>query len=499
MKDAIDTPISTNASVADLENARDHSSGEKPSDADIYLVEWDGPDDPELPMNFPFWRKSLITCIFSTLTIWVTFSSSVFSAATTVTSKEFHVSKEVMTLGTSLTVLGFAVGPLIWGPMSELYGRLRPLYIGYAIFIIFQVPVAVAQNLETVMLARFLLGFFGTSALAIIPGALADFWGPVERAIAVSLFSAATFVGPIFGPIVGGFIVDSSLGWRWTAWITMIPAAFFGTIAFLILPETYHPVLLQRRASRLRNETRMWAYHSRLDESTPTFSQILTKYLFRPLQMLFSEPILVCMTLYISLIYGILYLFFVAYPIAFREVRGWTSLGIAALPFLGILVGVLLGCLLVTIATRLWYAPKLHNGSVVPEDRLPPMIVAALLLPIGLFWFGWTSNPSISWVPQAIAGVPIGMGILMIWMQGLNYLIDVYLVVANSALSANTLIRSMIGAAFPLFGSAMYGRLGVDWAMSLLGFLAVAMIPIPIIFYFYGAKIRALSRFSPKL
>lgn len=105
MKDAIDTPISTNASVADLENARDHSSGEKPSDADIYLVEWDGPDDPELPMNFPFWRKSLITCIFSTLTIWVTFSSSVFSAATTVTSKEFHVSKEVMTLGTSLTVL----------------------------------------------------------------------------------------------------------------------------------------------------------------------------------------------------------------------------------------------------------------------------------------------------------------------------------------------------------------------------------------------------------
>lgn len=79
---------------------------------------------------------------------------------------------------------------------------MRPLYIGYAIFIIFQIPVAVAQNLETLMLARLLLGFFGTSALAIIPGALEDFWGPVERAIAISLFSAATFVGPIFGPIV---------------------------------------------------------------------------------------------------------------------------------------------------------------------------------------------------------------------------------------------------------------------------------------------------------
>jgi hypothetical protein len=226
----------------------------------------------------------------------------------------------------------------------------------------------------------------------------------------------------------------------------MIPASFFGIIAFLVLPETYHPVILQRRASHLRKSTGIWAYRSRLDEKTPTFSEILTKYIFRPMQMLFLEPILVCMTIYISLIYGILYLFFVAYPIAFRQVRGWNNEGIASLPFLGILVGVLLGCLVVTVATRLWYAPKVRNGSVVPEDRLPPMIVAAFLLPIGLFWFGWTSNPSISWVPQAIAGAPIGMGILMIWMQGLNYLIDVYLIVANSAISANTLIRSAVSA-----------------------------------------------------
>ncbi|KAL4812714.1 major facilitator superfamily domain-containing protein [Aspergillus spinulosporus] len=498
MKEEIDVPTSTDASGTELESARDRPSGSNPNE-DQYLVDWDGPNDPELPMNFPLWKKSFITCIFSTLTIWVTFSSSVFSAAAGVTSEEFHVSVEVMTLGTSLTVLGFTVGPLIWGPMSELYGRLKPLYVGYAIFIVFQVPVAVAQNLETLMLGRFLLGFFGTSALAIIPGALADFWGPVERAIAISLFSAATFVGPIFGPITGGFLVDSYLGWRWTAWITMIAASFFGIIAFLTLPETYQPVLLQWRAKRLRRTTHIWAYHSRLDENTPTMREILTKYLFRPIQMLFLEPILVCMTIYISLIYGILYLFFVAYPIAFREVRNWKSLGIAALPFLGILIGVLMGCLTVTIATRLWYAPRLKSGSIVPEDRLPPMIVAAFLLPVGLFWFGWTSEPRISWVSQTIAGVPIGMGILMIWMQGLNYLIDVYLVVANSAMSANTLIRSSVGAAFPLFATAMYHRLGVNWATSLLGFLSVAMIPIPVIFYFYGAKLRALSRFTPKL
>lgn len=94
------------------------------------------------------------------------------------------------------------MGPLIWGPMSELYGRLKPLFFGYTIFAIFQIPVAVARNLETIMLFRFLLGFFGCSSLAVIGGALADFWGPVDRAIAIAFFSAATFIGPIFGPIM---------------------------------------------------------------------------------------------------------------------------------------------------------------------------------------------------------------------------------------------------------------------------------------------------------
>ena len=279
----------------------------------------------------------------------------------------------------------------------------------------------------------------------------------------------------------------------------MIPAAVCGVISLLILPETYHPVLHQRRAARLRQETRNWAYHSRLDEAPPTMRDILFKYLLRPLRMLSLEPILGLVTLYIALIYGILYLFFESYPISFTEVRGWTSLGVAALPFLGIIIGVLIGCVFVTWATERWYAPKMKSGTVTPEDRLPPMMTAAICLPVGLFWFGWTSDPGVPWPAQVVAGVPIGFGILVIWMQGLNYLIDVYLMFANSALAANTLIRSIVGAAFPLFATAMYERLGVAWATSLLAFLSTAMVPIPLLFYFYGAKIRARSRYNPRL
>jgi hypothetical protein len=228
-------------------------------------------------------------------------------------------------------------------------------------------------------------------------------------------------------------------------------------------------------------------------------SDIVTKYLLRPFQMLFQEPILLFITIYLALVYGILYLFFEAYPISFSQVRGWKHKGVAALPFLGILVGVVLGVCLIVYTTKTRFAHKLaKHGRVVPEERLLPMMIASFLLPIGLFWFGWTSDPSISWVPQVIAGVPIGMGILVIFMQGLNYIIDVYMMFANSAIAANTLVRSTLGGAFPLFATQMYTNLGVDWASSVLGFISVAMIPIPFLFFFYGAKIRAMSKFSPK-
>ena len=216
--------------------------------------------------------------------------------------------------------------------------------------------------------------------------------------------------------------------------------------------------------------------------------------------MLILEPILLLITIYLALIYGILYLFFEAYPVSFTEVRGWTNEGIAGLPFIGILVGVICGICLIILQTKTRFARKIaKHGRVVPEERLVPMMIASVCLPAGLFWFGWTSNPHIHWAPKVIAGVPIGMGILVIFMQGLNYIIDVYMMFANSAIAANTLVRSLVGGAFPLFATQMYHNLGVAWASSLLGFLTIAMIPIPIFFYFYGARIRAMSKYTPKL
>lgn len=188
--------------------------------------------------------------------------------------------------------------------MSELYGRKIPLFVGYAIFAIFQIPVAVAQNLQTIFVCRFFGGFFASAPLAIIGGALADFFDPVDRGVAICLFGGATFMGPTLGPILGGFITMSHLGWRWTQWITLIMAALFGTIGLFVIPETYAPVILQRKAKKLRYETKNWAIRAPADEKKVDFQEIIEKYILRPFKMLALEPILVLITIYMSLIYG---------------------------------------------------------------------------------------------------------------------------------------------------------------------------------------------------
>ncbi|KAJ5698846.1 MFS multidrug transporter [Penicillium macrosclerotiorum] len=463
---------------------------------DNLIVGWNGPHDPEHPQNFSKTRKWVITVILGLMTICVTFASSVFSTATKVTAEKFKVSQEVMVLATSLFVLGFAFGPIIFGPMSELYGRKRPLFAGLFIFAVFQIPVAVSQNLQTIFICRFIGGLFASAPLAIASGILADLFGPVERGIAVSIFAGATFIGPVAGPIVGGFITISHLGWRWTEYITAIMAFFFSTIGLILIPETFEGTLLTKRAWRRRFETKNWALHAKAEERKVDIKDIATRFLIRPFIMLGQEPILLLITLYMGFIYGFLYLCFEAYPISFQEVRGWND-GVGALPFVSITVGVIIGCAIIIGFSLTRYRRILQKtGKVNPEERLIPMMIGGILLPIGMFWFAWTSSPGIIWVPQALSGVFLGAGVLLIFLQGLNYIIDVYTVYANSAIAANSFFRSWLGAVFPLFASAMFHNLGVNWAMTLLGILTGLMFPVPVAFFIYGPKIRSWSKFS---
>lgn len=213
------------------------------------------------------------------------------------------------------------------------------------------------------------------------------------------------------------------------------------------------------------------------------------------LGLLATEPILVLVTLYMSFCYGLLFLFIEGYPIAFQEVRGWSPQS-GSLTFLGLLVGVGCGVLGVITHALTVLAKKIAatQGKLTPEQRLPPMILGAAVLPLGLFCFAWTSQPHIIWAPQVLAGIPVGAAMFTILIQGIKYIVDVYFRYANSAISANTIVRSFFAASFPLFSSKMYHNLGIAWATSALAFFAIAFIPIPIVFYLFGHRIRAWSR-----
>lgn len=196
--------------------------------------------------------------------------------------------------------------------MSEVLGRRIPLFAGYALFAIFQIPVALAQNVATICVGRFLGGFFAAAPLSVVGGALADLWDPIPRSYAICIFAAGGFAGPVAGPIAGGFITESSLGWRWTSWITLIMAGVFGAVGILVIPETSPARILQLRAAKLRKETGNSEYHAAADANKLTMDRVLRVYLIRPFQMFLQEPILALMTAYMSFLYGIVYLLFEA-------------------------------------------------------------------------------------------------------------------------------------------------------------------------------------------
>ncbi|KAI0946742.1 hypothetical protein AcW1_010117 [Taiwanofungus camphoratus] len=470
---------------------------EKP---DPNLVTWDGPDDPENPQNWSDTRRWAITALSLVMTINVTFASSAPSSAGEYIAAHFHRPTEYAYLVTSVFLFGYIIGPLFWGPGSELFGR-RPLFmITLVCYTLFHLGQALATNIETLLVTRFLSGFFAVAPLTNCGGLIFDIWDPIRRGIATSLFVAGVFIGPVMGPIVGGFLTTSFLGWRWIFWIMMIFAGSCTIVSILFVPETYAPVLLSKKARRLRKadpvgNANLYAEHERADWS---WKGVLQRTLYRPFLMLVTEPILLLVTIYLSLVYGVLYALFEALPVIFVGTRGF-NIGESGLVFIGVGIGTSIGAASFKPLTS--HYPRLlvkWRGFPPPEERLFGAMLGGPSLVIGCFWLGWTGNyPSVPWYVPALGTIPIGASVSMVFISFFTYLVDTYLGYTASALAASTMVRSAVGAAFPLFTTQMFHNLGINWACTLIGLLGLLLAPSPFLFYRYGARIRAKSRFSP--
>ncbi|KAK8001104.1 hypothetical protein PG991_013326 [Apiospora marii] len=460
-------------------------------------VDWDGPDDPTRPPNWSLVRKWTIVTLNSLATFMVSFSSSAFTGSLAQVEADFGVSADVALLGISLYVMGFAFGPMVWGPASELYGKQRPLWSGYATFCLFQVLSALAWSAPALLVSRVLEAAAGSATFAIMTGMFVDFLkDPTSRGIAAAMFSMSVFCGPAAGPIADTVVTDR-LGWRWSAWITLIFSVVFGAAAFLVTPETSEAVILERWAQRLRRKTGADVVVCESEQGEkPSMAAFVEKYLTKPVRMFAFEPILSIMTVYMSFVYGIIYLTFELYPQAFVVVRGWSAFD-ASMSFFGILGGAAVACIVLGAHSIYHVGPRFaETNQHVPERRLPPMILGSILLPAGIFWFSWASFPEVPALTQVFSGVLIGSGSILSFMSGILYLTEVYLAHANSALAVNNFIRSIFAAAFPYVGKLLIIRLGITVGGSILGGICVVLMPFPVILWKYGSIVRSWSKFA---
>ncbi|KAJ5604111.1 major facilitator superfamily domain-containing protein, partial [Penicillium hordei] len=420
-----------------------------------------------------------------------TLGSALPSGAIDFIAADFGISnQQQLVLPITTYLIGYVLGPIIFGPLSETYGR-RPVMIWtFAGYTIFSLACAVAPNFAAIVIFRLFSGIFASSPTAVVGGLYADiFSDPKTRGRSMAGFMAATTLGPTMGPLISGYI--SSISWRWTFWIGLIITGASWP-ALIFLPETFRPVLL-RKHNEIHN-----IISADVNLAAPSLRELVTRVLTRPIRMIYSESIVLFSCVYLSLTYSIFYLFFEAYPIIFKGIYGFST-GQCGLAFIPIGIGALLS-FIVYLAYDSFYQRAQSQAktwvSIEEYRRLPLACLGGPLYTISLFWLAWSAQPSIHWIVPMLSGIPFGIGFLLIFMALINYLADAYGTYAASALGAASCMRSVSGALLPLATSPMYARLGIHWATSLLGFASLVMILIPFAFITFGDYLRRNSAFS---
>ena len=267
------------------------------------------------------------------------------------------------------------------------------------------------------------------------------------------------------------------------------------------MPETYVPVLVRKKAEKMRKETGKTNIVVKSNLQPTSLKYILTVVMTRPYRMLFQEAIVFFTCIYLSLVYGIYYLTFQAWPKIYQDVYHFSP-GRAGLTFLPIGLGAGF-CAGIFLWWDSYLVKSQKRGTawaqVEEYRRLPLACVGGPLWAVSLFWMGWSAYSNVHYIVPILSGTTLGMGFLLIFMAMLNYLSDSYMVYAASAQGIASTCRSTFGVLLPFSANRMYSTLGIHWACSLLGFLSFGMAIIPFAFIKYGDRLRAGSKFRAEV
>ena len=482
---------------------------------------WTGPDDPENPKNWTNGRKWAATVTVSLFTFISPVSSSMVAPALTSLAADFNITEEIVSeICLSVFVLAYAFGPLILGPLSEVYGRVIVLQLANLFYLVFNIGCGVSQTTAQMIVCRFFAGLGGSAPLAVSVtgslfyaqtwlsranlakiggGVLSDCFRPEERGKSIAIYSLAPLLGPAVGPIAGSFIAEKT-SWRWVFYSTSIVDALIQLLGLFFLRETYGPRILRNRAKRLRKETKDGSYQTEDERRNKPLVQILRGSLIRPFRLLLTQNIVQVLACYMAYVYGMMYLVLATFPSL------WTSqeyyhepLGISGLNYIALGLGFWGGSqLCAPLNDRVYRYLKARNGNIGrPEFRVPLLGIAALLVPSGLFIYGWTAQTHRHWIAPDIGAAVFGMGTIVAFQCIQTYMVDAYTRYAASALAAGAFLRSLAGFGFPLFAPYMYQALHYGWGNTVLAFIAIGIgIPAPIFLWKFGEALRKKSTYA---
>ncbi|KAL2859196.1 major facilitator superfamily domain-containing protein [Aspergillus pseudodeflectus] len=482
--------LEKNNSPGNISTAQPLPSCPTPANADV--VDWDDPDHPERPLNWPNLKKWINVLAVSVLTILTTFASSIIAPAVQQIMNEMNTTnRDIGSFAVSIYLLGYASGPLVIAPLSEIYGRLPIYHVCTLLFLVTNVACALSINIPMLVIFRFLTGLVGSGPLTVGPGTVADCFRQEERGRAMAVWTMPVLLGPSIGPAIGAYI-SRYLGWRWNFWVLVIMSGVVLVTCFAIQKETHLPTLLKRRRKNMQKvhcETEPRCAEN-LDKS---HFQLIKGALIRPLKMLFLSPIVLGLSVLTAVAYGTLYLLFTTTTEVFKTRYGIvTNVGLV---YLGFGCGQFIGLFLFGAVSDNIVGRMAKGGEMKPEYRLPIMVPGAAAIPIGLLIYGWTAQYRIFWLVPIIGSFLIGIGMITVFTAVGTYLVDAFPIHAASATAANTVLRSIGGALLPLAGPRMYEALDQGWGNTLLAGVSLGMMGMIVLAYKYGERLRARSKY----
>lgn len=485
------------SSASHIDGTRTSPSGDDP-DSDN-RVGWYGEADPANPQNWRSSQKAFVAGLICVYTFAVYLGSAIYTPSIYGVMQQFNVSYAAANLGLALFVFGYGAGAMVFSPLSEIgsLGRNWIYIITFIIYLALSIGAAVAPNFGSLITLRLLAGFFGSPALATGGATLQDMYSILKLPYGIALWVAAASMGPALGPLTG-YAVEVKT-WRWPLWIQVWLCAPVLILMFFAMPETSAQNILYRRAKRLRAATQ-WKElrsHAEVEQQTLSLRKIVVESLVRPIQISILDPGTGFMNIYVSLVYAIYYSFFESFPLIYPPLYGF-GLGATGLTFLSVVATTSLGAAGYMLYVYYYVEAKIRRTGELPslESRLIPAIPASVLMPIGLFLFGWTSRESVHWMVGVIGVAIYSLGFYVFLQCVLLYINMMYPKYSASLLAANDFCRSSLATAFIMAGRPLFKNLGIGGGVSLIAGLACVCVPLLLLLYRFGPYLRSKSKFA---